>query len=217
MNEINDPLYGSPRVVKLSGSVLGNATTSLKLLRVSGAVNVNSSGGLVFSFSQSDIDERAFYEGFFFSVGLFSENLAQSQALYFSGVLAANPTAFTLEEIAFLAKTLVYNNWTNSVLMTWEQWENICRTNTVAFATLFAQLVPTGQPPTGTGADPNNPNPPIEPGNTGTGTGKEPGTGIEIQKDNAFMSFLKSIPGSFWWSIGGGLILFFLTRKLSDK
>lgn len=216
MFDLNDPNTSTQRIVKLSGSSLGNATTQIKIGRVLGAVNVNSSGELVFSFSNSDLDERAFYENFFFSAGQYDENLAKAQANYFYSALIANPTAYTLEEIAFLAKTMVFSNWTSPVLMTWEQWENICRTNTVAFATLFSQLAPTGQPPT-------NPNqPPVLPtdtttntntGNTGTGSG----TGIDLQQDSGFVAFFRSIPASFWWSLGGGLILFFLTRKLSEK
>ena len=213
MFDLNDPNTSTQRIVKLSGSSLGNATTQIKIGRVLGAVNVNSSGELVFSFSNSDLDERAFYENFFFSAGQYDENLAKAQANYFYSALIANPTAYTLEEIAFLAKTMVFSNWTSPVLMTWEQWENICRTNTVAFATLFSQLSPTNQPPT-------NPNqPPVLPtdttppttGNTGTSTG------IDLQQDSGFVAFFRSIPVSFWWSLGGGLILFLLTRKLSEK
>lgn len=211
MFDLTDPANGTARVVKLSGSSLGNATTQIKIMRVLSAVNINPSGELVFQFANSEVDERAFYDNFFFSVGQYDENLAKSQANYFVQALANNPTAYTIEEIAFLAKTMIYSNWTSPVLMTWEQWENLCRTNTVAFATLFSQLTPTGTPPTGTN-DPTMPTTPTTP-TTGTGTGS--GTGIDLNQDNAFTAFLQSIPSAVWWALGGGLILFLITQKTS--
>jgi hypothetical protein len=217
MFDLNDPANGTARVVKLSGSSLGSATTQIRIARVLAAVSVNSSGALVFQFANSEIDERAFYDAFFFSVGQYDENAAKSQANYFIATLANNPTAYTIEEIAFLAKTMVYSNWTSPVLMTWEQWENICRTNTVAFATLFSQLTPTGQPPTGTNPnDPTSPTlPPTMPTTPTTPNGG--GTGIDLQQDSSLTAFFKGIPAAVWWSLGSSLLLFFLTRKLSKQ
>lgn len=215
MNELTNVQQN--RVVKLSGSTLGNATTTITILRVLNAVNINSSGGLVFQFANSDIDERAFYDNFFFNASQYPENEAQAQSQYFRGVLSGNPDAFTLEEIAFLAKTMVQPNWTYPIVMSWEQWESICKTNTVAFPVLFSQLTPTGEPPTGTGNnpndDPNNPNYPNEPGNTGTGSGN--GSGIPvIQQETQIQKLIGSIPSGFWWSIAGGILVYFITRSI---
>ena len=146
MYSISEP--STARVVKLTSGTFSSATTQVKLLRVDNAVNINNAGQLVFQFAYSEVEERAFYDNFFLSVSLYDENAAKSQANYFVTTLANNPNAFTIEEVAFLAKTMVTPNWTYPVLMTWEQWENLCRTNTVAFATLFSQLT-AGNPPTG--------------------------------------------------------------------
>ena len=111
---------------RLTSGTFSSATTQVKLIRVDNAVNINNAGQLVFQFAYSEVEERAFYDNFFLSVSLYDENAAKSQANYFVTTLANNPNAFTIEEVAFLAKTMVTPNWTYPVLMTWEQWENLC-------------------------------------------------------------------------------------------
>lgn len=207
MYNISDPT--APRVVKLTGGTFSSATTQVKLLRVDGAVSINNAGELVFQFANSEVDERAFYENFFLSVSLYDENAAKSQANYFISTLASNPNAFTIEELAFLAKTMVSPNWTYPVFMTWEQWENICRTNTVAFATLFSQL--QGPTPTGPNTDTGT--------NTNTGSPKLPPIVIggkntdATDKGAGVMSWLSS---PLIW-IGAVMILLLFTRRNNEK